>query len=127
MIIVKKKASIGISDDHPRVREVMKSCLSMLEYPVILEAENGKVLIEKLDPSMLPDVCLIDINMPEMNGYETASYLKHNWPSVKVLMYSMNDEVRTRDKAFQSGADGYLVKPSTMDEIEDAIEKLVQL
>ena len=126
MIIEKKRASIGISDDHYRIRQVMKSCLNLLEYPVILEAENGKVLIEKLDPCRLPDVCLIDINMPEMDGYATATYLKHNWPTIKVLMYSMNDEVRTRDKAFLSGADGYLVKPSTMDEIEEAIEKIVQ-
>ena len=61
-----------------------------------------------------------------MNGYETTSYLKRNWPSVKVLIYSMNQDTWSKEKAFACGADGYLVKPSTIDEIEAAIQRIVQ-
>lgn len=126
MIIKKNKATVGISDDHPRILQIMKSCLDLVGYEVILEAENGKMFIEKLDSHLLPDICLLDINMPVMNGYETTSYLKRNWPSVKVLIYSINQDLPSMEKAFACGADGYLVKPSTIDEIEAAIQKIVQ-
>jgi len=126
MIIKKNRATVGISDDHPRIRGIMKLCLDSVGYSVILEAENGKIFIEKLDCDQLPDICLLDINMPVMNGYETTIYLKRNWPAVKVLIYSMNQDSWSREKAFACGADGYLVKPSTIDEIEAAIEKIVQ-
>ena len=126
MSINKNRATIGISDDHPRVLQIMKSCLDLAGYQVILEAENGKIFIEKLNSHPLPDICLLDINMPEMNGYETTSYLKRNWPSVKVLIYSMNQDTWSKEKAFACGADGYLVKPSTIDEIEAAIQRIVQ-
>lgn len=126
MIIKKNKATVGISDDHPRILQIMKSCLDLVGYEVILEAENGKMFIEKLDGHLLPDICLLDINMPVMNGYETTSYLKRNWPSVKVLIYSINQDLPSMEKAFACGADGYLVKPSTIDEIEAAIQKIVQ-
>jgi len=126
MIVKKNKATVGISDDHPRILQIMKACLDLVGYEVILEAENGKIFIEKLDSHLLPDICLLDINMPVMNGYETTSYLKRNWPSVKVLIYSINQDLLSMEKAFACGADGYLVKPSTIDEIEAAIQKIVQ-
>jgi DNA-binding NarL/FixJ family response regulator len=126
MITEKKRVTVGISDDHPRLRRIMKLCLDTVGYTVILEAENGKIFIEKLDHDRLPDICLLDINMPGMNGYETTTYLKNNWPSVKVLIYSMSQDTWSKEKAFACGADGYLVKPSTIDEIEAAIEKIVQ-
>lgn len=125
MTTIKSSVTIGISDDHPKLRKVMKLCLDLLGYPVILEAENGKVLIEKIDGGLLPDICLLDINMPVMNGYDTTSFLKSNWPSVKVLIYSLNEDLPSRNKAFECGADGYLVKPCTIDEIQIAIEKII--
>lgn len=127
MITNKNKVTVAIGDDHPRVRQVIKLCLDMVGYPVILEAENGQALIEKLDEAQLPDICMLDLNMPAMDGYETTLHLKRYWPSVKVLIYSMNQDIRSKEKAFACGADGYLVKPSTIDEIEVAIEKIVQL
>ena len=126
MIIKKNKATVGISDDHPLLRETMKLCLETAGYNVILEAENGKELVEKIDPHQLPDICLLDINMPVMNGYETTTYLKKNWPTVKVLIYSMNKDSWASEKAFACGADGYLVKPSTIDELETAIDNIVE-
>lgn len=104
----------------------MKLCLDLLGYPVILEADNGQALIEKMDGGQLPDICLVDINMPVMNGYDTTSFLKTNWPSVKVLVYSLNEDVVSRNKAFECGADGYLVKPCTIDEIQIAIEQVIK-
>ena len=126
MIEKKSRATVGIIDDHPHLLKVMKSVLTLLNYSVILKAENGKVFIEKLDSRQLPDICLLDLNMPLMNGFETTAYLKRNWPAVKVLIYSMNQDIQSREKAFACGADGYLVKPSTVDEKEAAIERIVQ-
>ena len=126
MTATKNSVTIGISDDHPKLRHVMKVCLDLLGYPVILEAENGKALIEKIDGGQVPDLCLLDINMPVMNGYDTTTFLKSNWPSVKVLIYSLNEDLQSQNKAFECGADGYLVKPCTIDEIQMAIEKIIK-
>jgi DNA-binding NarL/FixJ family response regulator len=126
MIEQKKNVTIGISEDHPKLRERMKLCLDEMGYSVILVTENGKLFIEKLNRDLLPDVCLLDINMPVMNGYETTIYLKNNWPSVKVLIHSMCQSTRSKEKAFSCGADGYLIKPSTIDELEAAIQKIIQ-
>lgn len=118
--------TIGITDDHPKLRQVMRVCLDLLGYPVILEAENGKALIEKIDTGLLPDICLLDINMPVMNGYDTTTFLKSTWPSVKVLIYSLNEDLPSRNKAFACGADGFLVKPCSIDEIQTAIEQVIK-
>jgi len=126
MMSSNNNVTIGISDDHPKLRQVMRMCLDLLGYPVILEAENGKALIEKIDGGQLPDICLLDINMPVMNGYDTTSFLKSNWPSVKVLIYSLNEDVVSRNKAFDCGADGYLVKPCTIDEMQTAIQRVIK-
>lgn len=113
--------TIGICEDHPNLRNTMKACFHMMGYVVILEAGNGKLFIEKLNDNLIPDLCVVDIKMPEMNGYETTNLIKVYWPRTKVLIYSLSQSSRSKEKAFACGADGYLVKPFTIDELEAAI------
>ena len=108
----KGKIKIGIADDHPVSRKGIILCLNEFdEFEVIIEATNGKDLIEQIKQSAsLPDVCFVDVKMPEMNGYETTKYLKENYPDVRVLAISMYDNDQVVIGMLRSGARGYLPK-----------------
>ena len=82
---------IALADDHTILRKGVAEILSKFDdMTVTIEAGNGKELIEKLaSAAELPDICIVDINMPEMNGYETAAEIRKHWPDVKILALSM--------------------------------------
>ncbi len=90
------KIPIGIVDDH---QLFLKSLALMLEsfnnYSVVLMAINGKDLQEKISKENLPAIMLIDVNMPVMDGIATATWLKKNYPSIKLVALSMNDTDKT--------------------------------
>jgi two-component system, NarL family, invasion response regulator UvrY len=76
---------IALADDHTLLRKGLASLVQNLGFTVVLEADNGQELIEKLPAGSLPDLVLMDINMPEKDGYETTFWLKENYPDIKVL------------------------------------------
>lgn len=119
----KKQVSIAIVDDHSLMRQFCCFRLSRLGYSVAMEAENGKHLLDQLACSPLPDICLLDINMPVMNGFETAQHLKKNWPSIKVIFHSMQDNFTYIQKALQLGAYGYVTKDGPLEDLEKALLK----
>jgi len=88
-----KKIEIALADDHTIVRKGIKGIIeSYAEFDVTLDVSNGRQLIEALSiKRQLPDICVLDINMPEMNGYETAKKLKQLFPQIKILALSMYD------------------------------------
>jgi DNA-binding NarL/FixJ family response regulator len=79
------KHTIAIVDDHVLIAQALKGIISGFEnFDVLFECENGKELVNKLkDTKNIPDIVLLDISMPEMNGYETALWLNSNHPEVK--------------------------------------------
>jgi DNA-binding NarL/FixJ family response regulator len=79
----------------------------------------------RLDDNIVPDICLLDINMPVMDGFETIRHLKRNRPNAKVMFLSMHNEPGYRQKAMQLGADGFITKDATFKELEAALLKLV--
>jgi DNA-binding NarL/FixJ family response regulator len=114
--------TIAIVDDHMMLRQAMALRLTLSGYKVVLEAENGKAFIDELPKmSALPDVCLLDINMPVMDGFETATILKKDWPQIKVVFFSMHNSKSFIHKARQIGADGFLSKDATIDELKKAL------
>jgi DNA-binding NarL/FixJ family response regulator len=122
---MKKAVTVAVVEDHPIVRQCTTFRLSLLGYSVIFEAENGKELLEYLDESIAPDVCLLDINMPVMNGFETIRPLKRKWPNMKVVFLSMHNECCYRQKAMQLGADGFMTKDASFKELEATLIKLL--
>lgn len=114
---------IALADDHAMLRKGVAEMLSKFDnMKVVAEAGNGKELLaqlERIDP--IPDVCIIDINMPEMNGYDTASAIKRNYPKMRILALSMYDTELNIIKMLRNGANGYLLKDADPEELRHAI------
>ncbi len=120
--------NIAIADDHTILRKGVTEIISKFEnMAVIAEAPNGKELIAKLAAAAtLPDVCIIDINMPEMNGYETAAEIRKRWPDIKILALSMYNTELNIIKMLRSGANGYVLKDSDPEDLRVAINRVVK-
>jgi DNA-binding NarL/FixJ family response regulator len=117
-----KLNTIAIVDDHLMLRQAMSLRLTLLGYKVVLDAENGKDFLDQLSKLPAPpDVCLLDINMPLMDGFETATILKKDWPQIKIVFFSMHNSRSFVNKAKQIGADGFLSKDATVDELQKAL------
>jgi DNA-binding NarL/FixJ family response regulator len=119
-------ANIVLVDDHALLRNGLATLVRNLGHGVLFEADNGKDFIENLKPNSLPDIVLLDINMPEMDGYQTASWIKANQPSIKTLALSMYDDENAIIRMLKNGAKGYLLKDSEPAELQDAITAIMK-
>ncbi|MBL7701445.1 MAG: response regulator transcription factor [Ferruginibacter sp.] len=117
--------SIVLVDDHSLLRMGLASMVESQGNTVLFEADDGKEFITKLDPSNLPHIVLMDINMPEMDGFETTLWLKQNHPDVKVLALSMYDNETSIIRMLKCGAKGYILKDSEPSELKTAIEHIM--
>ncbi|HTC01433.1 MAG TPA: response regulator transcription factor [Ferruginibacter sp.] len=118
-------ANIVLVDDHALLRNGLATLVKSLGHDVLFEADNGKIFIENLKPQLLPDIVLLDINMPEMDGYQTANWIKANQPSMKTLALSMYDDENAIIRMLKNGAKGYLLKDSEPSELQDAITAIM--
>jgi two-component system invasion response regulator UvrY len=118
-------ANLVLIDDHTLLRNGLASLVKSLGHGVLFEANNGKDFIEKLKPRFLPDVVLLDINMPEMDGYDTAKWIKVNHPRIKVLALSMYDNESSIIRMLRNGVKGYILKDSDPAELQMAIEAII--
>lgn len=117
--------NVMLTDDHVLIREGIKHLLEFDgSIKVIEEASDGVECLEKLK-KVTPDVLLLDINMPNMNGIEVLEELKNNNSSVKVLMLTVHSEVEYLVKAIDIGANGYILKDSGSVELKKAINAIV--
>ena len=123
-----KKRTVAIVDDHLLFAQSLKGLINTFEeFNVLYHATNGKDLIEKLETiSNKPDIVLMDINMPIMNGIETTYWLKKNFPEIKVLALSMEDEEMLIIKMIKKGAKGYLLKDIHPNELRTALTEVIE-
>ena len=117
------KIRVIIADDHAIIREGLKSLLEKKGVEVIGIAKNGR---EAIDLAMVhhPDVVMMDISMPGLNGMEATEIIRQNVPGTKIIALSMHSSKKIIDKMFVSGASGYLLKESGVDELYDAIKQV---
>ena len=117
--------TIVLADDHILLRNGLASLVQSHGYTVLFEADNGRDFIKKLNPLQLPDIVLMDINMPQMDGYETTRWLKKYHPLVKVLALSMYDNEAAVIRMLQAGAKGYILKDCEPAELLTATNALL--
>ena len=117
---------IMITDDHSMIREGLKNLLELDgDIEVIAEAIDGEDCLEKLE-TVKPDVLLLDINMPKMNGLEVLKNLKARKSKIKVLVLTVHNEIEYLLKAVDIGVNGYVLKDSESLELKKAIFALVE-
>jgi len=117
---------VALADDHVLLRNALASLINTFgDCKVIHEANNGRELIEFLKNGYLPDVTVLDLNMPEMDGYETARFIQKHFPQVQVLMLTMYDSELSLIRLLQAGAKGFLKKDIHPSELKFAIHSVM--
>jgi DNA-binding NarL/FixJ family response regulator len=112
---------VAIADDHKIFRDGIKMALSGKEYlRIIWEAEDGKDLMHKMKIK-LPNVLLMDIRMPEMDGVNAISLLRKEYEDTKIIVLTMYDDQEMISKMMEMGANAYLTKTTDPEEIYNAI------
>jgi len=116
-----KRARVILADDHTMVVEALKNIVET-EFDVVGTFQDGKALIDAA-PALKPDVIVLDIGMPRMNGLLAGELLKQSIPHVKLVYMTMNRYSDLAVEAFQLGASGYLLKTSALSELVHAIRE----
>jgi len=118
----KRKVSLLLVDDHPVVRSGLRTCLSKRDrFEVVGEAANGKEAV-CLVGDLSPDIVLMDLCMPQMDGLEATLQLRKQAPRVKVLILSVNNNKESILQVVRSGAKGYVLKDAPPEELVQAID-----
>jgi DNA-binding NarL/FixJ family response regulator len=122
------KNTIVIVDDHILIAQALKSIITNFEqFEVLYECENGKQLQERFNTkSAIPDIVLLDISMPIMDGFETATWLNKAHPEVLIMALSMQDDDHSLIKMVKNGANGYLIKNTHPAELEKALNMIIK-
>ncbi|MEO0065187.1 MAG: hypothetical protein RI983_513 [Bacteroidota bacterium] len=116
---------IVLVDDHVLLRNGLSVIIGGFDdFTILFEANHGQHFIEQLDPKNLPDIVLLDVTMPVMNGFETAEWIFTHHPSIKVMVLSMLGDERTIIKMLKMGALGYMTKDTDPKELNRALNEL---
>jgi len=120
-----EKINIAIVDDHTLFRNGVAALMGEFdELNIVFEVENGEQLQQALAKHPLPNVILMDINMPVMDGYESTKWLKANYPKTKVLALSMFEDDKAVIQMIKCGASGYVLKESRPRDLLEAIKTI---
>ena len=118
---------VALADDHILLRNALASLIDRFENcKVVMQVSNGKELAVEISKNSLPDVVLLDLNMPEWNGFETATWLRDNYPAIHVLMLTMYDSELTLIRLLQAGVKGFLKKDIHPNELNYAIHSVME-
>lgn len=123
---MKKNIQLALVDDHVLIRKSLADMLQQRGFDVVLQADHGKQFIEKLEADNLPDVVLMDINMPVMDGYAATLWLRTNHPAIRILALSVYDDENAIIRMLHCGARGYVLKDCEPEELTTAIEEIAE-
>jgi two-component system invasion response regulator UvrY len=122
-----KKIKVALADDHVLLRDALTSLINNYdECQVEIQANNGKELIQTIQQGRLPDVAILDLNMPVMDGFETAEWLQKHRPGIHVLMLTMYDSELSLIRLLQAGVKGFLKKDIHPSELKFAINSVME-
>jgi DNA-binding NarL/FixJ family response regulator len=116
---------VALVDDHKMFRSGMVEVINgFTGYTVVWEADNGRECTEKILSEPLPDIVLLDIAMPIMDGFETAKWIEQRYPNIKILALSMFADEDKIMRMLESGVDGYILKNADVKELKKALQSL---
>jgi DNA-binding NarL/FixJ family response regulator len=118
---------VALVDDHEMLRSGLAGLINTFpDFEVISEAGNGKEFIDNLNRDELPDIVLLDITMPVMDGYETALWIKNELPNTKVLVLGMLSNDMAIIRMLRNGVKGYILKESKPAILKQAMESIIK-
>lgn len=121
------KKTIVIIDDHILIAQALSNIISNFEeFEVLYVCENGKDFQDKINSKGVPDIVLLDISMPVMDGFETAKWIKETHKGILIMALSMQDDESSLIKMIKNGAKGYLLKNVYPTDLEKALKKLIE-
>jgi NarL family two-component system response regulator YdfI len=115
---------ILVADDHAGIRHRVRSVLETAGFEVCGEAANGLDAVTKTK-LLTPDLIILDLFMPVMNGLQAIPEIAKSAPSVKILVFTMDDAVELRQEALRRGAHGYVSKSSAIPDLIEEVKKLL--
>jgi DNA-binding NarL/FixJ family response regulator len=118
-----KKIKIAIADDHEMIRQAVKTVLINWEFEVIIEGKDGNDLIHQIESSdSLPDLCILDVSMPNLDGFSTTKVIKSKWQFIKIIGFSVDE--KNKVKMLKNGADCFLLKDCPKEMLYETIINL---
>ena len=128
MAALNSQLKIAIVDDHNLFRKGLIKLINLGDtqnkYTIVFEAENGNDLKDKLNKKSLPDIILMDIDMPDMDGYEAVDWLRKYYPDINILVVSMFESEEPILRMLQLGVKGYLSKDIEVEDMHSALEAI---
>lgn len=124
---MKSKIKIVLADDHILLRHALAGLVNSFDdCEVMAEVDHGNELIELLSRGRVPDLILLDLNMPKFDGYDTAKWIKENCPTVSILMLTMYDSEIALIRLLKVGVKGFLKKDVHPSELKFAIHAVME-
>src|SRR4051812_17715108 len=122
-----KTIKVALADDHTLLRNALADLIDNFDdFKVVYQAGTGKEIVEYLKGKMLPDIVLLDLSMPEMDGYDTALYMQREYPNIHILMLTMYDSELLLIRLLQAGVKGFLKKDIHPTELHFALQAVSQ-
>lgn len=120
-----ERCKVAVADDHILIRSAVAALINTFEgFTVVCQADNGLQLLQKIRSGSVPDIALLDVEMPGQDGFKTAKLLKESYPAVKVLALGMYDNEQTIIRMMKNGARGYILKDADPGQLKEALTML---
>jgi DNA-binding NarL/FixJ family response regulator len=119
-----RQPRVLVADDHQMLADALKGMLEP-RFEVVGTVRDGRALVEAT-AKLQPEVVVVDVSMPKLNGLDAARHIKHNMPSVKLVVMTMNEDPDLVGEAFRAGASAFLLKQAAAFELTDAIEQVLK-
>ncbi|RYY54433.1 MAG: response regulator transcription factor [Chitinophagaceae bacterium] len=118
---------VALADDHALVRNAIAAMVNTIDnFKVVFQADNGEELVKAITDGHIPDIVLLDLSMPKMNGQQTATWLTQNHPAVAILVLTEFDSELTLIRLLQMGVRGFLRKDSQPNDLKIALTSLIE-